>query len=159
MPEKVSIISHTFLTDTHDFYVFVETSDEHFEIYTIDLDSPYPLVVGPILRYSFEKVSSFPAKGFHVRGSSRKEKINLNKQLMCFMMHGTDLWGWTGSDIKLISKTASNLYYLSDDQVFFLYTSEKPLIVGDREVEHSKVQMIDCLYGSYKINPIYEDID
>ena len=40
-----------------------------------------------------------------------------------------------------------------------MHTCEKPLLVGDREVVHSKVQMIDCLYGSYKINPIYEDID
>jgi hypothetical protein len=40
-----------------------------------------------------------------------------------------------------------------------MHTFEKPLMINDREVEHSKVQMIDCLYGSYKINPIYEDID
>jgi hypothetical protein len=79
LPKIVSIISHTFLTDTHDFYCFVETLDDHFEIYTIDLDSHFPEVQGPILRYSFEKVSAFQAKGFHVRGSSRKEKINLNK--------------------------------------------------------------------------------
>lgn len=111
----MSIISHTFLTDTHDFYVLVETLDDHFEIYTIDLDSHYPLVEKPILRYSFDQVKAQKPKGFHVRGSSRKEKINLNKQLMCFMMHETDLWGWTGSEVKLISADAHKLQYLSDD--------------------------------------------
>lgn len=40
-----------------------------------------------------------------------------------------------------------------------MHTCQTPLLVGEREVVHSRVQMIDCLYGSYKINPIYEDID
>ena len=31
---------------------------------------------------------------FHVRASSRKEKINLNKALIFFMLHGSRLYGW-----------------------------------------------------------------
>lgn len=72
-------MTHTFLTDTHDFYCCCETNDDNYAIYTIDLDSDEPYVEGPILQYSFMTVKNEIACGFHVRGSSRKEKINLNK--------------------------------------------------------------------------------
>jgi hypothetical protein len=75
-------------------------------LFTIDLDSDDPYVEGPILKYSFDTVQSKLAKGFHVRGSSRKEKINLNKQLLIFILHGTDLWGWNSKDFVIISNIA-----------------------------------------------------
>lgn len=56
LPAHVSIITHTFLTDTHDFYVTVETKEENFEVYTLDLDSADPTIQGPILKYPFDKV-------------------------------------------------------------------------------------------------------
>ena len=40
--ENVTYISHTFLSDTHDFYCICETKDEMFEVYNIDLDSADP---------------------------------------------------------------------------------------------------------------------
>ena len=39
MPSNVSIIASTFLTDYQDCFIIVETNDEHFEVYQIDLDS------------------------------------------------------------------------------------------------------------------------
>ena len=51
MPQKTSRIHHTFLTDTHDLFIFCETTDEHFEQYTVDLDSDNPILKGPICRY------------------------------------------------------------------------------------------------------------
>lgn len=96
----MSIITHTFLTDTHDFYVTVETKEKNFEVFTLDLDSSDPQIQGPILKYPFEKVQGKQIKGIHVRGSSRKEKINLNKNLMIFILHGSDLWGWNSKDFE-----------------------------------------------------------
>jgi hypothetical protein len=44
LPHHVSRITHTFLTDTHDFYVSVETKQENYEVFTIDLDQADPIV-------------------------------------------------------------------------------------------------------------------
>jgi len=44
LPYKTTIVLHTFITDTHDIYIMVETNDEHFEIYHIDLDSTNPFI-------------------------------------------------------------------------------------------------------------------
>ena len=53
MPDNVSLIAETFLTDTHDLYIAAETKDDHFEFFHIDLDHDNPMINGPILRYSY----------------------------------------------------------------------------------------------------------
>jgi hypothetical protein len=63
---------------------------------------------------------------------------------MCYMMHGTSLYGWTNNgmeDLELISNNASNLYYLSDDVVFYMRT--KSITVGTKHVEQSKIYMVE----------------
>ena len=65
--------------------------------------------------------------GFHVRGSSSKEKINLNEILICYMLHGTNLWMWADNGQclepkKINDAPASNLYYLSDREFFYMET-------------------------------------
>jgi hypothetical protein len=81
-------------------------------------------LIGPIFEYSFKRVDKKKCTSFHVRGSSAKEKVNLNKKLMIFMMHEDTLYGWIEEekDLKEIAKNASNLYYLSDDAFFFMTT-------------------------------------
>jgi hypothetical protein len=74
--------------------------------------------------------------GFLVRGSSSKEKINLNKSLITYMMHQDLLYAWTGKYLELIDKNAHNMYYLSDD-AFFYMTTEKIDIGNGKKVEHS----------------------
>lgn len=148
------------LTDTHDFFAIIETTDDHFEVYHIDLDSSEPKLNGPIVRYSFDHVDDEPLKGFHARGSSHKEKINLNKSLMFFMIHGDTLWAWKSScnsGLTRIEEGVSNLYYLSDDQVFYMVTTDKK--VGGVMVEHSEIKMMEALFGSYKISEVYCDKD
>ena len=56
MPEQASKIGATFLADSHDLYVVLETVDEYFEIYQIDLDSNDPSLIGPLIKYSFGEV-------------------------------------------------------------------------------------------------------
>ena len=72
------MFTHTFLSDTHDFYCICETKDG-YEIYNIDLDSPEPYLSDCLLKYTYEAVNHKFLTSFHVRSSSRKEKVNLNK--------------------------------------------------------------------------------
>jgi hypothetical protein len=39
LPSHVAVIADTFVTDHQDCFVIVETEDEYFEVYHIDLDS------------------------------------------------------------------------------------------------------------------------
>jgi len=102
MPSKVMNIMQSFITDSYDLYIAVESIEpdgsDVFEIYTIDLDKAYPTVEGPIFKYSWDAVDSFCCEGamlaFHCRSSSKKEKINLNEILICYMLHGTNLYMW-----------------------------------------------------------------
>ena len=82
---------------------------------------------------------------FHARSSSVKEKINLNKSLIFYMMHGTTLWsqmGRKGTTLFKIDDDARNLYYQSDDELFYLKTVEKIIKPRDKikiKVEHSTI--------------------
>ena len=47
-PNHIVRIMKTFLTDTHDLFIIVET-EEGLEMYNIDLDSPEPYMDDPLL--------------------------------------------------------------------------------------------------------------
>ena len=65
MPDNVHSIAATFLTDTHDLYIAVETINDYYEFYHLDLDDDNPMINGPILKYSFKKVGGdSELKGF-----------------------------------------------------------------------------------------------
>tara|TARA_B110000285_G_C14900003_1_gene502770 strand:+ start:178 stop:591 length:414 start_codon:yes stop_codon:yes gene_type:complete len=137
------------LTDTHDLYAICEV-ELGYEVYNVDLDSVNPYLEGPVLKYSFESVKNQELLSFHVRASSRKEKINLNKALIFFMMHGHTFYGWCEGDgqkvIPVNSKAdepdgnahCSNYYYQSDDALFFMISREEK--VGKRFVLHSEIK-------------------
>jgi len=55
-----------------------------------------------------------------VRGSSSKEKINLNKKLIIFILHGDKLWAWyTKKGLELIEDNVSDLKYGNDDDLYY----------------------------------------
>jgi len=97
----------------------------------LNLDEDEPMIQGPILRYPFSQVGiineSIMTK-FHVRASSVKEKINMNEILICYMLHGTNLWTWSDNGTNKISKInkypASNFIYLSDRATLYMETEE-----------------------------------
>ena len=105
LPPYVTVIQATFLTDTHDAFIITETCEDMYEIFHLNLDSVNP-IINSICKYSFDDVHGEILTSFHVRGSSSKEKIRLNKQLMCFMMHGDRLYCWiqTGNGLELIDE-------------------------------------------------------
>ena len=147
MPSKVKNIMHSFITDTHDLYIAVESKEEAngsniFEIYFIDLDLPYPTVEGPLFQYPWDAVNSFNCDSsmiaFHCRSSSKKEKINLNEILICYMLHGPNLYMWADDGknrgLELVndgcgihsreSYPASNLVYISNRKFLYMETRE-----------------------------------
>lgn len=74
------------------------------------------------------------------------------------MLHGNVLVSWNGkSGVKPISQIASNMYYMSDEKVFFMDTHE--IQYGDEKIEHSEIKIIHSLFGSFKISDIYKDKD
>jgi len=87
-------------------YIHTETKDNKFQIFRINLDSDDPVVEGPNFEYSTQDLDgpNNEINAFHVRGSSAKEKINLNKDLICYMMHGTNLYAWTDNGNNVIEK-------------------------------------------------------
>lgn len=114
-------------------------------MYQIDLDSTDPKLIGPLIQYSSDEVDHKQMVAFHARSSSVKEKINLNKSLIFYMMHGTTLWSQIckkGTTLQKIDDHARNLYYQSDDEIFYLKTVEKSIQPREREqrmVQHSTI--------------------
>lgn len=137
----------------------METLDDHFEVYHIDLDDMDPVLQGPILRYPFKRVNEEKITAFHCRGGSQKEKINLNRALMIYIMHGESLYAWTGPGTKLqkIDTDCHNLYYMSDDVVFYMRT--KTVSLDNKHIEHSRIFKIESKFGSYQKSEIYMDQD
>ena len=86
------LIAETFLTETKDLYIIVQDGNI-YNLYMIDLDesNEYEQEEGfdpsamyqmyPLFRYNEDKVGSKPLKQMHIRGSSRKEPIDLNQKL------------------------------------------------------------------------------
>ena len=65
----------------------------------------------------------------------------MQKSLMCFMLHQDELWAYSGNlNIEKVSDTAHNLYYLSEDKVFFMESSQ--VEIGAKTVTHSVIMMI-----------------
>ena len=100
------------------------------------------------MNYCFSKVFGHPVHSFHARASSHKEKINLNKVLLFFMMHGDTLYCFSNDKLKIVSENAFHLQYFSDDQIYFM--SQERIKVKNKSVLHSKVHMLECLFGSFK---------
>ena len=125
------------------------------EIYRVNLDDPNPIVMGPILQYPFMDVESKAITGFHVRGSTEKEKINLNKVLTILILHEDSLFLWNGGKLISIASKVSNFDYISDDRILFKTTEQTQ--VNQRKVMHSKVFILEALFSSYSLRNIYED--
>ena len=157
-PLNVQFISRTFLSDTHDLYAICQTTEDNYELFNIDLDSSDPCIKR-IFKYSFEQVGGQLVKGFHVRGSSHKEKINISDRLIVYILHGNTLYQYVEGNDKLNPPilNAYNMYYMSDQTFFF--TSIEPKNFGEEQVDHSTIMMVETLPGQYKMTHIYEDLD
>lgn len=114
-----------------------------FELWHIDLDDPNPRLRS-LFKYSFDEVNDEAVTAFHCRGSSHKEKINLNKALIIYILHGNQLMSWVKGNAELqhVDKGArvSNLYYMSDEVCYYLVTETKKDPVTRKRLEVSHVK-------------------
>lgn len=94
--------------------------------------------------YSFADVRYKEFKSWHVRSSSAKETINFNKALMCFIMHGTDLYYWHQKNkrLHLVDEHASDMQTLNSDVIFYKTTRE--IEVEGNPVDSSTIFMIEA---------------
>lgn len=90
-------IEKTFITDTKDLFILIRDQN-HYLLYTIDLDKTNFKEIDdatniqdafklsePILKYHENSVNFQNVLAFHVRGSSRKEKIDMNHRCFVFI--------------------------------------------------------------------------
>ena len=105
LPEENAIIIHTYITETNDLFVVVMTQDS-YKIKFIDLDAsnrreqddvtPHVLYnqfrFQDVLEYSCSEVKNQPFMDMVVRGSSRKEVIDVNEKLVVVLLHSDSLY-------------------------------------------------------------------
>ena len=78
-----------------------------------------------MLEYDFYEVDSEELNSFHVRSSSVKERINLNKNLFAFMLHGTKLVVWRGIEgmsIEVVDHNVHNFTFENDEVIYYMRT-------------------------------------
>ena len=94
------------------------------------------------MKYTFADVKNEKIKSFHVRASSIKEKINLNKKLMVFMIHGSTLYYWVDGKNKIeqIDTGTTSFKYFSDEKLF--YRTTENVYVDNKVYKHSIIKMI-----------------
>ena len=138
------------------FYVIVETNDEHFEVYSIDLNLDDPRVSKSyILRYEMKKVNEKPVTNFHVRGSPKKE--GLNKIVMIFILHDNKLLSWKEGEPAPICKSekASNYCYVSENEFYYMEEKSRRPAPWGKDYINSVINMVDCHYNTFDIKTIF----
>lgn len=114
----------TYLTDTHDLYIAIETKGHQYEIHHINLDADDARVSEkPLLSYDFAEIDHEPMIQFQVRSSSKKEKINLNKALTFYMQHGKSLYTITDK-LKKVDDNVSNLNFMNEGIIYYMKTKQ-----------------------------------
>ena len=152
-----SRIINTFLTDTHDLYVAIETLNYQYEIYHINLDLDDPRVSHqPLFRYDFDEIDHAPLSEFQVRSSSKKEKINLNKALTFYMLHGDTLWTIT-EKLEKVDEHCYNLNFMDEGIIYYRKTTE--IEVEGKQIQHSVIKMVETQYSGYLLHQVYADKD
>ena len=78
-------------------------TDSRYELWSIDLDNflgkkeraNQIFKCRKIMGYDKEHVGGFQLRDLHVRGSSAKQTINLNKRIVIFFLHGNKIYTWS----------------------------------------------------------------
>ena len=124
--------------------------------------NPYD-VSNYILQYSEDKVDKQPFKQLLVRGSSQKDKINFNENLMVFFLHGNKLFYWTRmphndkDNLTLMRTITSKTLYPKNDSCFFfrqdLMTQENS--PEQRTVVYEKIIKCDISTSTFQIETLF----
>jgi hypothetical protein len=138
-------ICNSFISDTKDLFVMT-LKDSKYMMYMLDLDKlnffknnkDVHFEFELMFQYDDEFVHSRELKDIHVRGSSRKEVIQLNQKLIVFMLHDEHIYSWidlregeqtetNNNNIRSVNRThehvTSTSFQIVDNNLFY-YQSE-----------------------------------
>ena len=78
------------------------------------------------------------------------------------MMHGPNLWYFAKNEeqkepIQINKRPASNLYYLSDREFFYMETYL--VEIQGKEILSSNIYLVETIFGSYKKTKVYSEKD
>lgn len=157
--EKMTIVD-TYITDTNDLFIATQVKVQQvikYKIFHIDLDKSNVrenkkrdehFRIEEIFEYSEKHVDKRALLAIHVRGSSRKEKSDINQMRVIFFLHqGKDqnkiyFWIDNKDDDKkplFLSDTVSNKFYVHDPNAFFFLDKK---FSGEGEQKELKSQEI-----------------
>ena len=77
-------------------------------------------------------------------------------------MHGPNLWYFAKNEeqkepIQINKRPASNLYYLSDREFFYMETYL--VEIQGKEILSSNIYLVETIFGSYKKTKVYSEKD
>lgn len=162
LPDEVVHIASSYITIPLDLFIVAETLTD-FIIMKFDLDRfEDPLQKkGQIFQYEIvyqytkEDVDFQPLSDLHVRSSSAKQAISLNKKMQIFVIHGKTLFTYCEGTqyMRLVMDLdCQNFNRLDDDNIFFR-----------KDIETKKGQKIfqflqlNIEFSSFSIESIYEE--
>lgn len=164
-------ICQTYITETNDLFVCIQDEDQ-YKLYMIDLDYSYenefkvdleeneiePYTFTQILQYHDSVVNIQTLNQMHIRGSSRKEVLDLNQSLQVFLVHGQDIYKWVqlnnNQQVTKIGRTSSKLMPSSDNTFYF---SD---IQKDKKTKLASKQEINCinvLFSTHEQHTVYSE--
>ena len=106
--EKVTICT-TYITDTRDLFILAYKYTElKYYLYMLDLDGVNVMenddiseidaaykIKNEVLCYHEDDVENEKFEQIHIRGDSRKEKVDFKQSLQVFILHGFKIYQWT----------------------------------------------------------------
>lgn len=113
--KDINKVIDTYITETNDLFLLTQVEDI-YRLYQIDLDASNEMEKDEKVDTSqnindklFQLINIFeyslvdqetgkqlsPFLGMHVRGSSKKEAIDLNQKLIVYFLHADTLFSWT----------------------------------------------------------------
>jgi hypothetical protein len=162
------LVCQTFISNTKDLFLVIKRG-MIFEVLMLDLDELNDkgdedetfFKFTKILEYSDEEVGGGSLTSMFVRGSSRKEMIQLNQKLMIFLQHEKNLYCWNEgqpvstkklSHLNLDRLIISTSILVQDDNTFYylqISTDEKDSI--------SEVCRVNIAYSTHEVTILFSE--
>lgn len=125
--------------------------------------NPYD-VSKPIFSYAHKDVNRLPFRQIHVRGSSQKDKINFNENLILFVLHGSTLWSWTRGGpsepqkLHVVQEKISSKYLQPKNDSCFFFRQDmvtKHTNTEEQTVVFEKIIQCEISTSNFQIKTIF----
>lgn len=167
----------TYITDTHDLFLMIYQQRKYY-LYNIDLDecnprefelnminsmfeqkNPYNLKEH-LMVYDEKQVSNKFFTRMHIRGSSQKEQIDFNEELIVLILHENELYCWNNmiqedgdvNRIELCAYVEQNTFYAKNDSCIFYREQQDD---SEDFVKRTKINKLQINFSTFEITNIY----